>query len=229
MRRHAAPIALLLVLGCGDGEEQSIAVCDPGAGGPFSLTIDNPYLPLVPGETHVLEGIDEGELVRLEIEVLDEHEIVGGAATRVVVERESVNGELVEVSRNFIAQAADGTVCYFGEDVDIYEDGEIVSHEGAWRAGEGANQAGILMPGDPQVGMRYAQEVAPGVASDRAEIVRAGEPLAVAAGTFADTIETLESSPLEPGVTETKVYVRGIGLALDGVLELVEGAPQSGL
>jgi hypothetical protein len=46
--------------------------------------------------------------------------------------------ELIEISRNYFAQTqtgpAPGTVCYFGENVDIYEDGEIVSHEGAWRA-----------------------------------------------------------------------------------------------
>jgi hypothetical protein len=36
------------------------------------------------------------------------------------------NGLLVEVSRDFFAQAPGGTVCYFGEDVDDYEDGEIV-------------------------------------------------------------------------------------------------------
>jgi hypothetical protein len=41
---------------------------------------------------------------------------------------------LIERSLNYFAQTQDGTVCYFGEAVDIYENGVVVSHEGAWRA-----------------------------------------------------------------------------------------------
>ena len=48
---------------------------------------------------------------------------------------EALNGQVVEISRNFSAQTDGGTVCYFGEDVDIYDaTGEMVSHAGAWRA-----------------------------------------------------------------------------------------------
>ena len=48
-----------------------------------------------------------------------------------------MNGELVEVSRNFYARCTQtGDIYYFGEDVDIYEDGVVVSHDGAWLAGK---------------------------------------------------------------------------------------------
>jgi len=203
-----------------EADELSIAVCDPGAG-PFSLTIDNPYFPLPVGKHLVLEGNEGATLLRVEFSVLDETEIVAGVTTRVVEERETEDGELIEISRNYFAQAPDGTVCYFGEAVDDYDGGEIVGHGGAWRAGEDGNQPGIIMPAAPTVGMRYKQEVAPGVAEDRGEIVQMGESLTVPAGTFEDTLEVRETSPLDIG-SSRKVYVRDIGMAVDGAIELIQ-------
>ncbi len=199
----------------------SIAVCDPETG-VFSLTIDNGFFPLVVGDELVLEGEDdEGTFIEIIITVLDETEVVAGVTTRVVEEAEFEDGEMVEVSRNFFAQAQDGTVCYFGEDVDDFEDGMIVGHEGAWRAGEDGNLPGIIMPGNPQVGMVFSQEVAPGIAEDQAEILLFGETIDVPAGEFSDTLTTLDCNPQENGSTDEKVYIRGIGLAIDEDAELV--------
>ena len=199
----------------------SISVCDPSAG-PFSLLINNPFFPLFVGDELVLEGEDdEGTFLEIIITVLDETEIVAGVTTRVVEEAESEDGEIVEISRNFFAQAPDGTVCYFGEDVDDYEDGEIVGHEGEWRAGENGNLPGIIMPGNPQVGQIFQQESAPGIAEDQAEIVAMGETIDVPAGEFSDTLTTLDCNPMENGAIDEKVYVEDIGLAIDEDAELV--------
>lgn len=199
----------------------SITVCDPDTG-VFSLTIDNEFFPLVVGDVLVLEGEDdEGTFLEIMISVLDETEVVAGVTTRVVEEAEFEDGEVVEISRNFFAQAQDGTVCYFGEDVDDFEDGEIVGHDGEWRAGVDGNLPGIIMPGNPEVGMVFSQEVAPGVAEDQAEIVLFGETIDVPAGTFSDTLTSLDCNPQENGATDEKVYIRGIGLAIDEDAELV--------
>ena len=199
----------------------SISVCDPSAG-PFSLLINNPFFPLFVGDELVLEGEDdEGTFLEIIITVLDETENVAGVTTRVVEEAESEDGEIVEISRNFFAQAPDGTVCYFGEDVDDYEDGEIVGHEGEWRAGENGNLPGIIMPGNPQVGQIFQQESAPGIAEDQAEIVAMGETIDVPAGEFSDTLTTLDCNPMENGAIDEKVYVEDIGLAIDEDAELV--------
>jgi len=199
----------------------SISVCDPSAG-PFSLLINNPFFPLFVGDELVLEGEDDdGTFLEIIITVLDETEIVAGVTTRVVEEAESEDGEIVEISRNFFAQAPDGTVCYFGEDVDDYEDGEIVGHEGEWRAGENGNLPGIIMPGNPQVGQIFQQESAPGIAEDQAEIVAMGETIDVPAGEFSDTLTTLDCNPMENGAIDEKVYVEDIGLAIDEDAELV--------
>jgi len=199
----------------------SISVCDPSAG-PFSLIIDNGFFPLVVGDELVLEGEDdEGTFLEVIITVLDETEFVAGVTTRIVEEAEFEDGEVVEISRNFYAQAPDGTVCYFGEDVDDFEDGMIVGHGGEWRAGENGNLPGIIMPGNPEVGQIFQQEAAPGIAEDQAEIIALGETIEVPAGTFSDTLTTLDCNPMEGGAIDEKVYVDGIGLAIDEDAELV--------
>jgi len=206
--------------GCPD-TNMSITVCDPEFG-VFSLTIDNGFFPLVVGDELVLEGEDdEGTFIEIEISVLDETEVVAGVTTRVVEEAEFEDGEVVEISRNFYAQAEDGTVCYFGEDVDDFEDGVVVSHEGTWRAGENGNLPGIIMPGDPEEGMVFSQEFAPGIAEDQSEILFFGETIEVPAGTFSDTLTTLDCNSLAKDSMDEKVYIRGIGLAIDEDAELV--------
>jgi hypothetical protein len=112
------------------------------------------------------------------------------------------------------------TVFYFGEDVDIYKRGKVVGHDGAWRAGSDQARAGVMMPGIVLLGSRYYQEIAPGVAMDRAEIVSRSEYIETPAGKFTDCLKTEETTPLEPGVREYKVYAPGVGLVRDGDLLL---------
>lgn len=202
-----------------DGPEVDLRVCDLAAG-PFSADVDHPYFPLVVGSLHVFSGEEEGKQVRLEYEVLDRTENVSGVVTRVVEERAFEDEMLHEVADNFFAQAADGTVCYFGETTDFYENGMIVDHEGAWRAGEQGALPGMVMPAAPELGMFYAQERAEGVSEDHAEVVEIGESFAVPAGTFEDTLDTEETSPLDPGVVESKRYGRDVGLIVSGPLLL---------
>ena len=220
----AAAVAAAVSCGGGGGGGSSSSnlssdVCSPSSG-PFSLSVTNPFFPLPVGQVLTFEGSEDGELVEIIITVLDETELVAGVTTRVVEERESIEGDLVEVSRNFFAQAPDGTVCYFGEDVDIFENGDVASHDGQWRAGVNGAQPGIIMPANPKVGDTYKQEDAPGIAEDRAQVTALDAPLTVPAGTFTDTVTTLEDSTLEPG-TGTKVYAAGVGLAQDNAVVLI--------
>jgi hypothetical protein len=50
-----------------------------------------------------LEAQEDGEMIDLVITVLNETKVVDGIETRVVEERESEDGELVEISRNYFA------------------------------------------------------------------------------------------------------------------------------
>jgi hypothetical protein len=185
----------------------------------FTLESTNLWFPIEPGTERLYEGEEEGALVELRVSTLEQTEVVGNVTTRVVREVEHHDGELIEISHNFFATAADGTVCYFGEAVDIYEGGQIVSHEGAWRADEPGHLAGIIMPADPQPGTKFAMERAPGIAEDAGKIIGSG-PVTVPAGTFDETIRVREFNPLDRGVGY-KTFANGVGLVIDGPVQLV--------
>jgi hypothetical protein len=220
--RSLAATALLSLSACGFGGYENLAnvgACDPGAT-TFTVDIDNPYFPLPVGQRVVLEGEEGGGHLLVRITALDETETVAGVETRVVEEYEAKQGQVVEISRNFFAEARDGTVCYFGEDVDIYDGaGNVTSHLGAWRAGENGNRPGIFMPPSLEVGQAFQQEVAPGIAEDQAKVIAIGEITEVPAGTFDDTVTMRDGSPLD-GSTGEKVYAAGIGLIVDGPAEM---------
>jgi hypothetical protein len=183
----------------------------------------NPFFVLEPGRRLVYEGADGKEKVRLEITVLDETKRVGDVETRVVEERETEDGELKEVSRNYFAVSKrTNSVYYFGEDVDIYEDGKVKDHSGSWISGKDGARYGLMMAGTVCLGARYCQEVAPKVAMDRAEVVSLAESLETPAGKFTQCLAIEETSPLEPGSKSTKLYAAGVGLLNDGKLRLVE-------
>ncbi len=193
---------------------------------------DNPYFSLSPGDFAVLQGVDDGETIRVQIEVkgsikaisfetADGHEV--SLNTRVVEEREWVDGVLVEVSRNFFARCKEtNDIFYFGEEVDIYEDGVIVSHDGAWEAGVDGAQPGIIIPARFLLGARYFQELAPDVALDRGENVAMGLVVKAAGQTLRGCVRVDETSPLDPpGHVSVKVYCPGAGLARDNEAKLV--------
>jgi hypothetical protein len=179
----------------------------------------NTYMILEPGYKLILA---DGKNT-LTITVLGETKVVDGVQTRIVEERETKGGKLEEVSRNYFAfDKTAGDIYYFGEDVDIYDaKGNITGHEGSWLSGVKDAKFGLMMPGKPKVGNRYQQEVAPGVAMDRAEVISVTEKVKVPAGTFKNCLKTIESSGLEKGVEE-KLYAPGVGLLKDGGFKLAK-------
>jgi hypothetical protein len=76
------------------------------------------------------------------------------------------------------------------------------------------------MPGNPTVGMKYYQEIAPGQAMDRAEIISTSETCTTPAGEFKDCVVTRESSALDAAI-EHKAYAPDIGVVQDQSLSLL--------
>jgi hypothetical protein len=196
----------------------------------FETTGVNPYFVLTPGFQLVLEGQakdDSGDLQTLRVvsSVLDQTQDItlpgiGTIQTRVVEEREWGDGELDEVSRNFFAICKEtNDVYYFGEDVDIYDAGQVIAHDGTWRAGVNGAAPGIKMPGTFLLGSRYFQERAPGVAMDRSENVAMGLGGTIQAGTFDRCVGVLETSSVEIGLSGGKFYCPGVGLVLDSDID----------
>lgn len=202
----------------------------------FQTVGGNSYFILQPGrELHYSNAscVAEGECDELEVLVITVTEetrditfpidgVPTTVTTRIVEERETADGNLVEVSRNFFAECAGtGDVYYFGEEVDIYTNDVITSHEGAWLAGVDDAQPGLIMPGGAfLLGSRYFQEIAPGVALDRAEHVAMDLEISVPAGDFDQCVEIEETTPLDKKSVSTKFYCAGVGLIIDGDLEL---------
>ena len=243
--RVAAVFALALSVGCDRAEpvepgpvrtqavsaalgsapkKLDVSLCSPTNSG-FTIVSTNPWFPMDVGRQLILTGEEDGETIVFQLTVLDRTRVIAGVTTRVIEEREFVNGTLAEVSWNYHVQASDGTICYYGEDVDAYENGGV-SHEGAWCAATPGNQPGIFMPANPQPGMKYQNEIAPGVAEDEAQIVGLG-PRVVPFGRFTETIRIREHDPLDGG-TEFKVHAFSTGIIVDATLELVDINSTSG-
>lgn len=179
----------------------------------------NRYFILEPGYQIVLASDSE----QVFITVLNETETVNGIETRIVEEREFANGKLKEVSRNFFTICAEhNDVFYHGEDVDDYEDGKIVGHGGAWRAGVKGARAGLMMPAETPVGLRHYQEVAPDVAMDRAEIVDRSVTFEGSKEKFESCLKVVETTPLEPGEKSIKLYAPGVGIICDDDLVIID-------
>lgn len=184
----------------------------------FVSVIDNPFFTLQPGTTYVYESPEEADeaivgtftVTRQTINIL-------GVTCVVVAHTETVDGILVENTKDYFAQDKDGNVHYFGEDVRNFEGGKFVDTEGTWRAGVDGAVSGIIMWAAPQdqIGVPYSQEVAPGVAEDMAVVTSVNglnPPADVPYGFFDHGLDTIEFTPLQPGVFEHKVYVAGVGL-----------------
>ena len=105
------------------------------APGRFSTTIDNPYLPFVPGTRMVYRSTDAGETGREVVRVTHRTRLVDGVRVRVVRDRAYVGGELVEDTRDWYAQDRRGNVWYFGENTKTLRNGKVTSTKGSWAAG----------------------------------------------------------------------------------------------
>ncbi|MCI0633410.1 MAG: hypothetical protein L0206_05755, partial [Actinobacteria bacterium] len=94
------------------------------------------------------------------------------------------------------------------------ENGEVVSTEGSFEAGVDGAQAGVIMPGDPRVGLAYRQEYYEGEAEDAGKILGLEATAEVPFGSFEGVLETEDSNPLSPDSVENKFYAKGVGPVL---------------
>jgi hypothetical protein len=119
-----------------------------------------------------------------------------------------LDGQIQEVAYDQYAQADDGSVWYFGEDVADFENGAIVTTEGTWTAGKDG-PAAMIMPGSPKVGDVYRTENVPGLVFEQVTV---------------ESVDTTLDGPLGPvpggligrelhddGTTEDKQFGPGYG------------------
>lgn len=182
----------------------------------FTTDIDNPYFPLEPGTRFTYREIDE-EGKELEVVVIVTTEtkmLANGITARVVRDTVIEEGELIEDTFDWYAQDAKGNVWYMGEDTAEFDNGEITTKAGSWEAGVDGALPGIVMPADPQDGMKYRQEYYEGEAEDNGEVLGIEEMAEVPFGQFDNVVMTKDTIALEPNVLEYKLYAPGVGMVL---------------
>ena len=217
-----ATIAALTPLAAGCGSNERGASPLPQGAEPvqldpadFSSQIDHPYWPMLPGSRWVYRETGAGgSEQRVEVTVTDETKKIMGIEARVVHDVVTENGRPVEDTYDWYAQDRSGNVWYMGEDTKEFQNGKVVSTEGTWQAGVDGAQPGILLPGKPKVGLAYRQEYYEGQAEDRAEVLSLDERAQVPYGPFHQLLMTEDSTPLEPGLLEHKLFAKGIGPVL---------------
>jgi hypothetical protein len=174
--------------------------------------ITNPLFPVSSQDSVLMLGHVDGKPFRTEVTLLPETQIIEWEGQRVETLVSQYNafldGRIQEVAYDYYAQADDGSVWYFGEDVYDFIDGAIVVTEGTWRAGRDG-PAAMIMPGDPQVGDVYRTENAPGFVFEEVTVRSVDQTLKGPTGPIEGGLlaEELHSD----GKIEQKVFAPGYG------------------
>ena len=191
-------------------ESERVDLAMPNFSDPTNIT--NPLFPVSLQESVLMLGHVEGKPFRTEVTLLPETRIIEweGQLVETLVSQYNafLDGRIEEVAYDYYAQADDGSVWYFGEDVFDFRAGAIVVTEGTWLAGRDG-PAAMIMPADPQVGDVYRTENAPGFVFEEVTVRSTDETLdgplgPIQGGMLADELHS-------DGKTEQKVFAPGYG------------------
>ncbi len=196
------------------------------------LSKPNRYFPLAIGNRWEYRGGTEVDTV----EVQNKTKLIDDVTCIVVKDIVTDNGDLIEETDDWYAQAKNGAVWYCGEEAQDFEsfDGdnprrpELVSNDGSFKAGRDEDKPGIIFQASPRKGQSYLEEFSVGNAEDVTQVLSTTyafgndpeldqlvpQQLAelLCSG---DCVVTKNLSPLEPGVIAHKYYARGIGVFLE--------------
>lgn len=172
----------------------------------FTTEITNDYFSLPIGRKLVYEGKTEDGVERIVIEITGETKEVMGVTTLIYSDKVYVDDELVEDTKDYLAQDEQGNVWYFGEDVDNYEDGKLVDHDGAWLAGVDGALPGILIKSTHTEGDSYKQEFYAGVAEDVRDVYDTEVTVVTDLATYSDCVQFYDWTPLDSEAREHKYY-----------------------
>jgi hypothetical protein len=180
----------------------------------WAAELSNPWLGFEVGRVFHYRAETPDGIETSVVEVTAVKKTIQGVSTTVVHDVVSLDGSVIEDTHDWYAQDNAGNVWYFGEDSRQILNGVEVGNEGSWEAGVNEARPGIIMPANPKVGMKYAQEFAPGVAEDQAQVRSLKGTAQVSYGTFDNCLVTFETTPLDKTSREFKYYKLGVGLIL---------------
>lgn len=178
----------------------------------FTTQIDNPYWPMPVGrQWHVHVSNPQGESLQEIITVEDRtKKIADGVTARVVHDVVYDKGKPSEITDDWYAQDRDGNIWYFGESTAEIHNGRRDT-SGSFEAGRNGADAGVVMPANPRVGLTYREEYYAGQAEDRAKVLALDQQVEAPAGHFTGALLIDDTSPIEPAVSEYKLYAKGVG------------------
>jgi hypothetical protein len=180
--------------------------------------VTNAYLPYAQFKQDVLVGTEGGKqarVVRTRMPGTKRFVVAGKPVEAIIVSDSAwLGGALEEVALDYYAQSDQGDVYYLGEDVDNYENGKVVNHEGSWLYGVHTRTLGMMFPATPKIGQRYRPEEVPKITQEDDEVMSVTEAVTVPAGTFQNCVRVKET--LSDGAVEFKLYCANVGIVREG-------------
>jgi hypothetical protein len=197
-------------------ESERVDLNAPAFSNPTEVT--NPLFPIKDLQSAVLLGRVDGVPFRAETTLLPETRIfklADGHQIETLVSQylAYLDGRIEEVALDHYAQADDGSVWYFGEDVFNYEHGALANTEGTWLAGRDGPPA-LIMPADPKVGDTYRSENIPGQVFEEVTVHSVDQ---IVDGPYGPVVGAMTGSELHSdGIREDKTFAPGYGEFLTG-------------
>jgi hypothetical protein len=158
-------------------DEDRVDLMAPAFSDPTNVT--NPLFPISELHSALLNGTVEKKPFRTETTLVPDTRVIEwspGQCIRVLVSQyvAYLDGRIEEVALDFYAEADDGSVWYFGEDVFNYGGGAVADLSGSWLAGK-EGPAAMIMPAEPQVGNVNRPENIPGLVFEEVAIAETGK------------------------------------------------------
>jgi hypothetical protein len=175
--------------------------------------VTNPLFPIANLRSAILNGRSDGLPLKIETSLLPDTRVIEwspGQCVRTLVSQFVAyeGGRIKEVALDFYAQADDGSVWYFGEDVFNYARGVVADTAGSWLAGK-EGPAAMIMPGQPKVGDVNRPENIPGLVFEEVTIRATGRTVDGPRGLVQGAI--IGSELHDDGVREDKYFAPGYG------------------
>ena len=182
---------------------------------PFSdsTNVTNPLFPISRLSSVVLNGRVDRKPFRTETTLLPDTRIIEWSPGRCVKTLVSqyvayLDGRIEEVALDFYAQADDGSVWYFGEDVFNYKGGVVAHTSGTWLAGK-EGPAAMIMPANPKVGDVHRPENIPGLVFEEVAVKEIGKTVKGPRGQVTGALVGRELH--DDGTFSDKIFAPGYG------------------
>ena len=193
-------------------DSQRVDLATPPFSHPTEVT--NPLFPIGELQSAVLNGTIDGKPFNTETTLLPYTRALewpAGHQVETLVSQYAafLDGRIQEVALDYYAQADDGSVWYFGEDVfDYNEDGLIAFTTDSWLTGQDGPPA-MIMPAHPEVGQAFRTENIPGLVFEQVTVKTVGKTLPGPSGPVDGVMVGEELH--DDGMTSDKVFAPGYG------------------